>query len=265
MAGMMDSIATINSAVRTLLALIVVGLVSVGGFYGYSQYNKSDLQLREKEKELAQRDQRIKALEGDLDLAKKRAEKLEIALRLHKVEHRLAYIDVLDKMIGADGKSYIDVEFTEVNDKKEPIAKPQQYRLLGKDMYVAGWIVKFDDRFVESGDAERGTPLFAFKSIFGNEQKPIDGFPLDKPGQRPNAYGGAKQVSEFEQKIWDDFWTLVHDESKQHELGVRSPHGTALFIGDVRKGWRYQVKLRASGDLMLEQQGESPREPGPAL
>jgi hypothetical protein len=265
MAGMMESLATINSAVRTFLALVVITLLGAGGWYGYTKVNKSDIELRAKEEAIKQRDQRITALEGDLDIAKKRAEKLEIAVRLLKVEHRLANVDVLNKMVGPDGKTYTDVEFTEVNDKNEPITAPQKFRLLGKDLYVAGWIVKFDDRFVETADPERGTSLFAFKAIFGNEQKPIDGFPLDKPGQRPEAYGKSRHVSDFEQKIWDDFWNLAHDETKKQALGVRSSHGAAVFLEDARKGWRYQVKLRSSGDLTLEQQGESPAKPMPPL
>jgi hypothetical protein len=265
MAGMMDSLATINSAVRTFLALIVVGLLGIGSWYGYRQYNAADLEMRQKDQEIEERNQRITALEGDLKTAKERAEKLEIALRLLKVEHRLANIDVINKMVGADGKTYTDVEFTEVNDKNEPIAAPQKFRLLGKDMYVAGWIVTFDDRFVEAADPDRGTSLFAFKTIFGNEQKPIDGFPLDEPGKRPDGYGSSRHVSDFEQQIWDDFWNLAHDKVKKESLGVRTSHGAALFIEDARKGWRYQIKLRSSGGLAIEQQGESPKKLGPAL
>ena len=260
MAGFIDSVATINSALRTLLAFVLVSVLGVGGWYGYRQYNKADIELREKENEIRERDQKISALQGDLDLAKKRAEKLEIAVRLLKVEHRLANIDVLNQMVGADGKTYTDVEFQEIDDKDQPISEPQKFRLPGKSLHVAGWIVKFEDRFTENADPERGTSLFAFKSIYGDEQKPIDGFPLDKPGQRPGAYGKTREVSDFEQKIWDDFWNLAHDEKRREALGARSLHGTTVFI-EARKGWRYQIKLRASDDLTLTQQGESPARP----
>ena len=82
MAGFMESVATINSALRTLLAFVLVSVLGVGGWYGYTQYNATDLSLREKDREIEERNQRITALEGDLANAKKRAEKLEIAVRL---------------------------------------------------------------------------------------------------------------------------------------------------------------------------------------
>ena len=261
MAGFMESVATINSALRTLLAFVLVSVLGVGGWYGYTQYNATDLSLREKDREIEERNQRITALEGDLANAKKRAEKLEIAVRLLKVDHRLANIDVMEQMVGPDGKTYTDVRFTEVNDKGEPIGEPQKFRLLGKAFHIAGWIVKFEDRFVESADPERGTSLFAFKSIYGNEQKPIDGFPLDKPGKRPKAYGTGREVSSFEQQIWDDFWNLAHDKARKEALGVRASHGQSVFVENARPGLRWQVRLRSSGDLTLEPKGESPVEP----
>jgi hypothetical protein len=261
MAGFMESVATVNSALRTLLAFVLVSILGIGGWFGYTKYNAADIELREKDREIEERNKRISALEGDLEIAKKRAEKLEIAVRLLKVDHRLANVDVVKQMVGIDGKTYTDVTFTEVNDKNEAIADPQEFRLPGKAFHIAGWIVKFEDRFVETGDPERGTSLFAFKSIYGNEQKPIDGFPLDKPGKRPDAYGKGREVSSFEQDIWDDFWNLAHDKARKEALGVRSSHGAAVFIEDARPGWRYQVRLRSSGDLTLEQQGQSPAKP----
>lgn len=261
MAGFMKAIETVNSAVRTLVAVALVAMLGVAGWFGYSTYNANDLAMREKDREIEERDQRITALEGDLDLAKKKAEKLEVAVRLLKVERRLAVIDVLDQSVGADGKTYTDVEFTEIDDLQQPISQPQRFRLIGKDMYVAGWVVKFEDRFIEANDPDRGMSLFAFKSIFGNEQKPIDGYPLDTPGERPSAFGTREPISDFEKQIWSDFWELAHDEGKKEALGARSLHGAAVFIENARKGWRYKISLRSTGDLDLKEQGESPRKP----
>ncbi len=101
MAGFMKAIETINSAVRTLVAVALVGMLGVAGWFGYSTYHANDLAIREKDREIQERDQRITALESDLDIAKKKAEKLEVAVRLLKVERRLAVIDVLDQSVFA--------------------------------------------------------------------------------------------------------------------------------------------------------------------
>jgi hypothetical protein len=261
MAGVMKSLDTLNNTVRTLVALVVLGLVAGGLWYGYVQYHAHELAIQEKDRALAERDERINALSDELTAVQARVEQLETAVRLLKVEHRLAYLDVLDQSVDQEGKTYTDVLFTEINDQGAPIGAPRKFRLAGKDMYVAGWIVKFEDRFIESADPERGTSLFAFKNIFGNEQKPVDGSPLDAPGERPAAYGGGKPTSEFEQRIWDDFWSLAYDQDKKGELGVRSSHGAAVFIEGARKGWRYKISLRATGDLDLKEQGPVPVDP----
>ena len=57
-----------------------------------------------------------------------------------------------------------------------------------------------------------------------------------------------KTVSEFEQQIWDDFWTVANDPAKSAELGIRSAHGTAVSIR-VQPGKTYQIDLRATGDF----------------
>src|SRR5690606_35677311 len=64
MAGFMKAIETVNSAVRTLVAVVLVGMLGVAGWFGYSTYNANDLAMREKEREILERDQRISALEG---------------------------------------------------------------------------------------------------------------------------------------------------------------------------------------------------------
>ncbi len=43
MAKTVETIATINSAIRTVLAVIVCGAVGVGGYYAYNTYHAKDI------------------------------------------------------------------------------------------------------------------------------------------------------------------------------------------------------------------------------
>ena len=47
-----ESLSTINSLIRTGLAVLAVGLMAAGGYYGYRTYNAGDLAIKEKEQEL---------------------------------------------------------------------------------------------------------------------------------------------------------------------------------------------------------------------
>ncbi|HTN75493.1 MAG TPA: hypothetical protein VL096_09610 [Pirellulaceae bacterium] len=263
MAGFMQSLATINSALRTLLAFVVVSLLGAGGWYGYTTYNEAELKLKAQEQEIAHRDQRISALEGDLELAKQRVAKLETSLRLLKIDHRLAYVDVIQQGTDAGGKLFTDVEFQEIDDNNQQVDAPKQFRIVGNVVHVSGWIVKFEDQYVENADPDRGTSLFLFKSLYGDSQKPIDGFPLDKAGTRPGAYNHGQQITDFEKRIWDDFWNIASDEGKSKSLGIRSSHGETVYF-PVAKGKRYKISLRADGGLSFKPDGDAPKPIKPA-
>jgi hypothetical protein len=158
MAGLMDKIATINSSVRTALALVVVGAVGTAGWIGYRTYNKADLDLQAKDEELAIRAKRIAALEGDLDSAKRQVARLETSLRLLKVDHRLAYVDVLEQSEDSRGP-FTEVAFTEIDAEGRPIDKSKLFRVTGNIVHVAGLVVNFEDQNIENADTERGAPL----------------------------------------------------------------------------------------------------------
>jgi hypothetical protein len=267
-----ETVATINSAVRTALATIVVGGVTVGTYYGYQTYYAKDLAIRRaaqdadqaaKERdeakanltkaneELQSKSQQIATLNLDLEAKLKQIQKLETSLALLKVDRRLARLNVVEQ--GEDAQTmeqFSDVEFTELSTDGNPLGQPRKFRIRGDVVYVDNWIVKFDDKYVEEADLERSTSLVLFRRIFGEKQQPADGFPLDEVGVRPQAYARGGQMSEFEKKIWGDFWNIANDEAKAKDLGIRAAHGEAVSI-KVQKGKAYKMQLRASDGLSI--------------
>jgi hypothetical protein len=116
--------------------------------------------------------------------------------------------------------------------------------------------VTFEDKFIEQSDLERGTSLALFQRIFGEHQEPAQGFQLDTVGTRPTAYGRGTQMSDFEKKIWDDFWLIANDPKRAAEMGIRAAHGDAISIR-VRPGKTYEIDLRSTGEIsarVVEQQ-----------
>ena len=121
--------------------------------------------------------------------------------------------------------------------------------------------MKFDYKNVEEADIDRSTSLVLFRRIFGESQKPADGFPLDTVGTRPNAYGRGKPMSDFEKKIWGDFWNIANDAAKARKMGIRAAHGDAPFI-KLKKGKSYRIELRASDGLSIRPDDGPPPVPG---
>ena len=172
-----------------------------------------------------------------------------------KVDHRVARITITDQKKSEDGGDVVStIEFVEINDNGEPIDKPKVFEIKGDMVYIDSWVVKFDDQYVEKADLHRATSLVLFRRIFGEYQNPSQGHSLDSPDNlRPKAYGDG-QLSEFEKKIWQDFWTIANDETKAREIGIRAAHGDAPSM-KVEKGRSYRVLLRASGGLSIQPEG----------
>src|SRR5262245_8958284 len=204
MPGMMEGLSTINSFLRTLIALVVLGGIGAGGYYGYTTYNakeldiqKKDKALRDQERALAMTTSRLQQTEADLaskitELQAKDREiatltasvkKLEMAIRYLKIDHRVARFTAVDQTKDeTTGEVSSLIEFVELNDEGHPIDTPRQFTIRGDVVYIDGWVVKFEDKYVEQADLERGTSLLLFKRIFGSGQKPDDGYPLDEFG-----------------------------------------------------------------------------------
>lgn len=273
MPGMMENLSTVNSFLRTLIALVVLGAVGTAGYVGYDAYTAKERaaealvaardQLKLAESEVARRDEQILKLNQDVADLKVTIEKLETRIALLKVDHRVAKLTVIDQGPKEDGgPTFSTVEFVELNDEGHPISDPRPFVLPGDTVYVDYLVVKFDDKYVEEKDIDRSTSLCLFSRIFGDEQKPIDGYALDETGSRPSAYARGGQMSDFEKGIWDDFWSIANNEVKAREKGIRAAHGQALSM-KVQKGKTYRIQLRASDGLSIvpEEQPASTQKP----
>jgi hypothetical protein len=283
MPGVVESLSTINSLLRTGLAIAVIALLGAGGWYAYRVYHRGDLALQEKEqqlvsvrnelaakqelldeqlKQLQEKDQLIETLHVDLREKEEKIQKLDTSLRLLKVNHRVARLTVLEQDVDpATNELYTVGQFAEVSDKGEVIGTPKQFRIKGDVVYIDNWIVKFDDKYIERAEIERSTSLVLFRRIFGEDQTPNEGFAIDTVGSRPQAYGSGNQMSDFERQIWEEFWTIANDESRARDLGIRAAHGEAPSM-KLKKGQTYRVLLRASDGLSITPESTSQPIPG---
>jgi hypothetical protein len=272
MSRVTDSIRAVNSALRTFLALVVVGIVSVLGWFGYSEYTEPGRQLdvaraelEDARRVLKERQQRITQLTRDVEEKRKEIARLQTSLRLLKVDHRIAELRVLDQRENPQtGRLLSTVEFVEINDENAPIDDPLEFTIEGNMVYIEAKVVQFEDEFVEQSDPDRSTSLCLFQRLWGEFQQPHEGFPIDEVGSRPSAYARGGELTDFEKTIWQNFWEIANDEEQADELGVRTIQIEAPGM-QVRPGNRYRIRLRASGGLtiVLENEPGSAEPPDP--
>lgn len=261
-----ETVRTVNSALRTLLFGVLIAGAGVGGWKAYSLYNEPQAKLDAKQRELDAAAQKLAAADRDLqarnqEVAELTAEvaakdesiaKLETSVGLLKLRHRIARLNVLDQQENEEtGRLQTTIEFYEVNEEGAPIDdRRQKFEIDGDRVYIECLIAKFDDKYIEQNDLDRRTAVCLFQRIFGEFQEPSEGFEIDQVGSSPNSYARGGEMSEFEKRIWKDFWTIANDPAQAAELGIRAAHADAPSIY-VRKGGVYELELRTTGEVTL--------------
>ena len=273
-----DTVGTVNTTLRTLLMLVLVGGAGYGGYKAYEMYNAPRQRLAEQEAELESARSKLHRATEDLAarqreiddlhtaLAEKAAEveRLQVRMKLLKVQRRLARLTVLDQRELPEGENgeaepadeaprtnlVSRIEFVEVNDRGDPIGAAKQFNIVGDMVYIDYLRVTFDDKYIEESDLDRSTAIALFQRIFGEHQEAVDGFQLDTVGTRPTAYARGTEMSDYERKIWDDFWLIANDRQRAAELGIHAAHGSAVSMR-VRPGMTYEIELRSTGDMTI--------------
>ncbi len=241
---------------RTLTSLTVLTVLGVGGWYGYKSYMAPQLELEEKSKLLKQQQARLAKLEAveqqlreDNAELRENMERLALAVRLLKVDRRIAQIVVLDQWeAGPEEQVHTKFSFTEFDNRGEPLYEPRLFTIEGDVVYVDYWVAKFQDHFVEQQDPLRHASIALFRRVFGENQRPRDGFALDEEDVQPAAYASEEQASVFEREIWENFWEYATDKNKAESAGLRAAHGEAVAMR-LDKGETYRLVLRSSGGL----------------
>ena len=251
---MSNFLTAISNLMRSIASLAVVTVITVAGYLGYTTYNERQIlsdELDKKAAVIAKQNHDIERLNLDVKEKEKRIAELDIAMRLLKVDHRLAEMKVIKQELNeASGKLQTTVQLVEVDENGQPLAPPKMYIIDGDVVYVDGLIVKYQDKFVEAGDPLRGTSAFLFRRIYGEHQEPSQGYPIDPVNDQPAPYGPNTKMSDVDKTVWTNFWELANDPKRRDAAGIRAAHGEAQYM-KVQKGKLYKVMLRASDGVSI--------------
>lgn len=255
--------ATLSRLLASLLGLAIVALVAGGVWLGYRGFYAKDIELRRVDAQLAAERKRSQQLADEVQAQQRRIERLETAIRLLKIDHRVAYLDVVEQRRKPGGDELeTTVDFVEVDDAGRAVSDPKRVTLDGDLVYIEYWVIKFEDTLVEQGDPLHGASLCLFRRIFGEFQEPREGHALDVEGAEPRVYGDSVELTAFQRELWKNFWEYANDPAKARAAGVRAAHGEAPNVR-VQPNKRYRIELRASGGLSIKPE-DAPQPPGEA-
>jgi hypothetical protein len=224
--------------VRALAKTLFLALLVVGGsatLFFYYVHNTAQRQIEELQHKNDQLEQIKSRLETD---------------------HRVARILVTDQKI-VDGRTKTTLLFVEY--RPDGSAMPaKQFTINGNEAHFDAQVIKFKDQYVEAADPLRGQSIMLFVRVYGADQAPDAGFPIDAPGTIPEVYRGSDpHISDFEQDLWNNFWKLYNDREARDARGIRGLHGEGLY-GQFLPGHVYTITLRADGDGTITEEPLDP-------
>ena len=191
----------------------------------------------------------LEKVRQELELSEAEVRALDSAIRLLKVDRRLARVEILKREETPEGPR-TQFSFSEVGADGKPVGAPQILTVAGTRIYFEALVIKFDDTYVEAGDFLRGASVCLFQRVFGDRQAPEHGIALETRGKRPQAYSSDSKPDPFYDELWDHFWAYAEDPEAARAKGVRALHGEAPFI-EASPGRSYRIVLRASGWLTI--------------
>jgi hypothetical protein len=180
---------------------------------------------------------------------------LEQVVRRLTDERRVAEMIVTDQRRDEkSGNAETTLLFVEQARDGSPLPA-RSFTVKGDEVWVAGLSIRFAQDFVMKNDPLRGRGIMLFTKIFGQNQTPAEGLPIDDPGRIPDVYRGdpkeVARVSEFERDLWANFWRLVDDKRFRAEKGVETAGGKAAYA-KVSPDRLYRITLDTSGNPTMD-------------
>ena len=221
----------IQVMVRTLLKLVFLAALVIGGTVGLYQYEKRT------------------SVTVKLDEQIRKTKELEEVVTRLQTERRVADVIVTDQkeVNGVVQTTLLFVEYA----KDGTTLPAKRFTFEGKHAHIDAMVVKFDGKYVQNRDPLRGQSIALFTRLFGDRQTPEGAFRIDDPSQIPTIYQGADpRVSDFEQNLWQDFWKLADDKSYRESMGVRIAQGEGVW-SPFELGKLYTITLEADGGLNI--------------
>ena len=227
---------------RAAYRLVVLSVLVAAGSAGYWYYHNPQSPAV-----------RIQKLEQD----KKQLQ--QIVQRLTD-ERRVAEMIVTEQRKTDGGGVETTLLFVEQARDGSPLPA-KSFTVKGDEVWLAGLSIRFEQGFVEKGDALRGRGIMLFTKLFGQNQTPAQGAAIDEPGKIPDVYRGdpkeVARVSAFERELWADFWRLVDDKNYRADKGVAAAGGKAVYF-KAQPDRLYRVTLDVSGNPSVDWEAIKP-------
>jgi hypothetical protein len=211
--------------IKTFIVLVVIGAIAAVGWYVFQKYRENEI-LR------------------------------QVIVRL-TADTRTAEVIVSDVNNGRT-----TIKLVEYDADSKPLA-PRYFTFKNNLIQFQSLVIRFADDYVKYGDRLRGKSAYIFWKVFAlGDSNTAEIFEINKLGEVPAGYELApadvtlgpvifRMPTDFEKKLWRDFWDYALQEDKAKAMGIKNAQveapGTKFVPGKL-----YTIKIEHNGGLRID-------------
>lgn len=153
----------------------------------------------------------------------------------------------------ATKKTWTTIKFLEYDSQGKPL-KPRYFTFSGDIIQFESLVVRFQDLYVEKGDALRGKSAYLFLKVFflnGPRTQVYDITPVYQVPEGYRVLGVKSQSSKIEQDFWQKFWIYALNPQEAKKVGIKCVQieapGTKFVPGTL-----YLIKIEHDGGMRID-------------
>ncbi len=131
------------------------------------------------------------------------------------------------------------------------LIQEKEFWIPGEVVHFDALVIRFSNQLVMDG---RERAIHFWRRVYGEDQAPAQGFPLETSGAAPGRYEGlTKDLDEKDrQRFWSSLWELGDHPEKLAADGIQAVQGNAVYRR-VRPGFIYTITLSPTGQMTITQ------------
>ncbi|MFH1797949.1 MAG: hypothetical protein ABH844_01195 [Candidatus Omnitrophota bacterium] len=168
-----------------------------------------------------------------------------------EAESRIAEVLVTNVQYDeVEKKQNTTIKFLEYNTAGKPLA-PKYFTFSGNVIQFQSLVVRFDDIHIKKADNLRGKSAYLFWKVFMLCGKNTQEYDITRVNQVPEGYKIEGDKTEFEKKLWKQFWHYALDNKEARKEGIKNAQieaPGAMFV----PGMLYTVKIEHDGGMRID-------------
>lgn len=168
-------------------------------------------------------------------------------------ESRIAEVLVTQSRFNEETKKIeTTIKFLEYDASGKPL-EPRYFTFQGNLIQFQSLVIRFQDKLVRAGDLIRGKSAYLFLKAFVLDGEKTQVFDLSETNEIPAGYKVSAVHSEYEKKIWEEFWNYALDPKARERMGIKNAQieapGSMFLPGTI-----YTLKIEHDGGLRIDTQ-----------